>query len=202
MGSRKRKPSSLKWPKKPSRSTTCEKRPNGRGLTSLHIVTAAGQRTRGVLVADGNAVPVTLGRSGICVNKREGDGATPRGVFRPLRLWWRADRAPRPATALPIRPITPADAWCEDPADRRYNRPIRIGPQAPGDRLMREDHLYDYIVEIDHNARPRISGRGSAVFIHLARENRGPTAGCVGLTRGAMLRLIERLSPQTKIVVG
>jgi L,D-peptidoglycan transpeptidase YkuD (ErfK/YbiS/YcfS/YnhG family) len=67
---------------------------------------------------------------------------------------------------------------------------------------MRDDHLYDFIVEIDHNTRPRVAGRGSAVFLHLARENFSPTAGCVGLTRSAMLRLLSRLGPNTKIVIA
>ena len=75
-------------------------------------------------------------------------------------------------------------------------------PGDGGDRLTRDDHLYDFIVEIDHNTRPRIAGRGSAVFLHLAREKFSPTAGCVGLTRGAMLRLLARIGPKTKIVIG
>ena len=70
-----------------------------------------------------------------------------------------------------------------------------------GDRLRRDDHLYDFIVEIDHNTRPRIAGRGSAVFLHLARENFAPTAGCVSMTKVAMLRLLARLDPKTKIVI-
>ena len=71
-----------------------------------------------------------------------------------------------------------------------------------GDRLKRDDHLYDFIVEIDHNSSPRIAGRGSAVFLHLARENFGPTAGCVSMTKSAMLRLLARLGPRHKIVIG
>ena len=108
----------------------------------------------------------------------------------------------RPQTHLAVRAIRPEDAWCEDPADRHYNRPIRrIGEQA-GDRLTRKDHLYDFIVEIDHNTKPRIAGRGSAVFLHLARENFGPTAGCVSMTRSAMLQLLRRLGPRTRIMIG
>ena len=145
------------------------------------------------------ALPVALGRAGILANKREGDGGTPRGRFRLKQLWWRADRITRPRTRLPVRPIGPADAWSEDPADRRYNRPVRRQPGEPGDRLMREDGLYDLIIEIGHNDRPRIAGRGSAVFIHVARDNFGPTAGCVGLRPGDLLRLLERLSPRTWI---
>jgi L,D-peptidoglycan transpeptidase YkuD (ErfK/YbiS/YcfS/YnhG family) len=150
-------------------------------------------------MAGGAAVPVALGRSGILVNKREGDGGTPRGVFRLKRLWWRKDRIPRPRTGLPLRAIRPDDAWSEDPADRRYNRPVRRNALEAGDRLMREDGLYDLIIEIDHNDRPRIAGRGSAVFIHVARPGFKPTAGCVALRRNDLLRLLERLSPRTRI---
>ncbi len=114
---------------------------------------------------------MALGRGGIKANKREGDGGTPRGTFRPRQLWWRADRHPRPQTFLPARPIRREDAWCEDPGDRHYNQPVRLAHGQAGDRLTREDHLYDFIVEIDHNTAPRIAGRGSAVFLHLARSN-------------------------------
>jgi L,D-peptidoglycan transpeptidase YkuD (ErfK/YbiS/YcfS/YnhG family) len=178
-----------------------EKR-RGRPLSSVRILAAAGQRTRGWLTADGQTIPVALGRGGLTANKREGDGGTPKGTFRPVRLWWRADRHPRPRTFLPIRAIGPDDAWCEDPSDRHYNRPVRLNRHQGGDRLTRDDHLYDFIVEIDHNVRPRIAGCGSAVFLHLARDNFSPTAGCVSMTKAAMLRLLVRMGPETKIVIG
>jgi len=172
-----------------------------RTLSRILVRRRPGNPRQGWLTAGSIVLPVAIGRGGIKANKREGDGGTPRGVFHPVRLWWRADRHARPRTALPTRRITAADAWSEDPADRHYNQPIRIRDGEPGDRLMREDHLYDFIIEIDHNTRPRIPGRGSAVFLHLARDNFAPTAGCVGMTRGAMLRLLARLGPQTQIVI-
>jgi L,D-peptidoglycan transpeptidase YkuD (ErfK/YbiS/YcfS/YnhG family) len=135
-------------------------------------------------------------------NKREGDGGTPKGSFRPRQVWWRADRHRRPETLLPLRAISAEDAWCEDPGDRHYNQPVRLGREQGGDRLRREDHLYDFIVEIDHNTKPRIAGRGSAVFLHLARENFGPTAGCVSMTQSSMLQLLRRLGPRTRIIIG
>ena len=183
-------------------SITYETSPRDRPLSEVTVHPAAGELRRGWLNADGWTVPVALGRGGILANKREGDGGTPRGTFYPLRLWWRADRHARPKTFLPVRPIRPEDAWCEDPADRRYNQPVRLGRDQGGDRLTRDDHLYDFIVEIDHNAAPRIAGRGSAVFLHLARTNFSPTAGCVSMTQSAMLRLLRRMGPQTRIVIG
>jgi L,D-peptidoglycan transpeptidase YkuD (ErfK/YbiS/YcfS/YnhG family) len=146
-------------------------------------------------------LPVALGRGGIKANKREGDGGTPRGNFRLRQVWWRADKYPRPATSLPVQRITPADGWCEDPADRRYNRPIKVPATAKADRLARKDNLYDYIIEIDHNTRPRIAGRGSAVFIHAARQGFAPTAGCVALELNTLRRILSRLGPRTRIIV-
>ncbi len=173
-----------------------------RPLALIRIRARAGNSRQGWLTAEGWTIPVALGRGGILANKREGDGATPRGTFHPRQLWWRADRHKRPQTYLPTRAIRPEDAWCEDPADRHYNQPIRLDRDRPGDRLTRKDHLYDFIVEIDHNTTPRVAGRGSAVFLHLARENFGPTAGCVSMTEAAMLRLLRRFGPQTRIEIG
>ena len=183
-------------------SITYETVVRDRPVSIIRVRRAAGDPRRGWLTADGWTVPVALGRGGILANKREGDGGTPRGTFRPRRLWWRADRHPRPRTFLPVRAIRPEDAWCEDPASRHYNRPVRLDHEAGGDRLRRDDHLYDFIVEIDHNTSPRIAARGSAVFLHLARVNFSPTAGCVSMTKLAMLQLLRRLGPRTKIIIG
>jgi L,D-peptidoglycan transpeptidase YkuD (ErfK/YbiS/YcfS/YnhG family) len=171
-------------------------------LPIIRVRAAAGDPRRGWLAAAGQTVPVALGRGGIKADKREGDGGTPRGTFRPRQLWWRADRHPRPKTYLPVRAIKPEDAWCEDPSSRHYNQALRLERDQSGDRLTRDDHLYDFIIEIDHNTSPRIAGRGSAVFLHLARPNFSPTAGCVSMTPSAMLRLLQRLGPRTRIVIG
>jgi L,D-peptidoglycan transpeptidase YkuD (ErfK/YbiS/YcfS/YnhG family) len=170
-------------------------------LEKLTVRRKPGTPTRGWLIAGPWTLPVALGRGGMKANKREVDGGTPRGTFRPVRLWWRPDRGLRPATRLPVRRIRPDDGWCEDPTDRRYNKPVRVGAGSMADRLMRADALYDLIVEIDHNTRPRIAGRGSAVFIHLARPGFAPTAGCIALTGPALRRLVARLGPRTRIVV-
>jgi L,D-peptidoglycan transpeptidase YkuD (ErfK/YbiS/YcfS/YnhG family) len=167
----------------------------------IHVRARPALPSRGVLLAGPLSLPVALGRSGIKANKREGDGATPRGTFRLKRLWWRAGRHPRPITMLPVQRIKPDDGWCEDPSDRRYNRRIKVPPNSKADRLMRKDNLYDFIVELDHNTRPRIAGRGSAVFVHVALPDFAPTAGCVALNFNALRRLLARLGTRTKIVV-
>jgi L,D-peptidoglycan transpeptidase YkuD (ErfK/YbiS/YcfS/YnhG family) len=171
-------------------------------LRTLLVRAKPGDRTRGWLIAGPLALPVALGRAGIKANKREGDGGTPRGTFRLRRVWWRADRARRPRTGLPVRAIRTDDGWCEDPRDRHYNQPQRLPASHPGDRLWRSDRLYDFIIELDHNTRPRIAGRGSAVFVHVARPAFSATAGCVALETGALRRLLQRTGPHTRIIIG
>jgi len=168
-------------------------------LSFIRVRARPGRPTQGILRAGVLALPVALGRSGIKANKVEGDGATPRGTFRLTRLWWRADRHPRPATALPVRRIRPDDGWCEDAADRHYNQPVKVPTGSMADRLTRADHLYDFIIELDHNTRPRVAGRGSAVFIHAARPGLAPTAGCVALQLKDLRRLLARLGPRTRL---
>ncbi|MFL6796414.1 MAG: L,D-transpeptidase [Xanthobacteraceae bacterium] len=173
-----------------------------RSLSWLQVRTRPGSRTHGILLAGARAIPVLLGRSGIRANKLEGDGATPRGTFRLVRAWWRADRHPRPETQLPVRRITADLAWCENTGSAKYNRPFRRSASEPGDRLWREDPLYDFFIQLDHNTRPRVGNRGSAVFIHLARSSGAPTAGCIALGGRDLQRLLQVLGPHTRIRIS
>jgi len=170
-------------------------------LSRLSVRHRPGNPRQGWLIAGPHALPVALGRGGIKANKREGDGGTPRGCYRLKRLWWRGERHARPPTLLPSRRIRPDDGWCETPTDRHYNQPIKVPAGSNADRLARADALYDFIIEIDHNTRPRIAGRGSAVFIHVARPGFAPTAGCIALEIGTLRRLLVRLGPRTTIMV-
>jgi L,D-peptidoglycan transpeptidase YkuD (ErfK/YbiS/YcfS/YnhG family) len=172
-----------------------------RSFSLIRVRVRPGGRSRGILLAGPLAIAVVLGRGGVRANKIEGDGATPRGRFRPLCLWWRADRYLLPRSMLAVRRIAPDLAWCEDSMDRRYNLPFRRAEAEPGDRLWRDDRLYDFVVEIDHNRRPRVRRRGSAVFIHVARPDRAPTAGCVALAAADLRRLLASLGPMTRIAI-
>lgn len=170
-------------------------------LRNIEVRPRPGRRSEGWLRAGPLTIPVALGRGGIKANKREGDGGTPQGRFRPLRLWWRPDRLRRPHTSLPARRINQTVAWSEDPADRNYNRPVIRSANEPGDRLWRSDRLYDLFIEIDHNVRPRVARRGSAVFIHVARPGFAPTAGCVALRFEDLRRLSKQIGPKTRITI-
>lgn len=147
------------------------------------------------------SVPCILGRGGVRRDKREGDGATPVGSFPLRRVLWRADRLAMPDTALPCQPIATDDGWCDDPDDPAYNRPVKHPYPASAERLWREDPLYDVIVVIGHNDDPVVPGAGSAVFLHVARADGGPTAGCVAFARADLLRLLRDCGPDAVLRV-
>jgi L,D-peptidoglycan transpeptidase YkuD (ErfK/YbiS/YcfS/YnhG family) len=159
---------------------------------------SAGAR-RGIVSFKGLRFPCALGRSGRRTGKREGDGATPIGSFKLRKAYYRRDRLGRPRTGLPLSAILRGDGWCDEPADRNYNRPVCHPYAASAEHLWREDHLYDLVVVIACNDVPRVRGRGSAIFMHIAGPDLAPTAGCVALSRPHLLRLMQRMSPRTVI---
>ncbi|GGF80653.1 hypothetical protein GCM10007301_45940 [Azorhizobium oxalatiphilum] len=172
------------------------------GISKIAVRRLPNSRHQGVLHVEGRTIRVALGRSGIYFDKREGDGRTPAGVWHPLRVLYRADRVVRPVTRLPVASIRETDGWCDDRSDRRYNRPVALPVAASHERLWRDDRLYDLLLVIDHNTRPRVAGRGSAVFIHLARPGYRPTEGCVALKPADLRRLLTRLHRHTRIIIS
>lgn len=147
-------------------------------------------------------VRCALGRGGVRVEKREGDGATPAGSFPLRRVMYRADRLPAPETGLPVRVLRRDDGWCDDPEDAAYNRLIRTPFAARHETLWRDDALYDVVVELGFNDDPVEVGRGSAIFLHRAKPDYGPTEGCVALALGDLLALLRDCDGETRLTVG
>lgn len=164
---------------------------SGRLLTVLRVARRIGGRPHeGRLIAGTLVLPCALGRAGVTRNKREGDGATPAGVFSLLRFYLR-----RPAPLrLPWRRTWPADLWCDDPRSFLYNRPLTAPARLSHETMWRGDGLYDVVGVMDYNIAPRIRGRGSAIFFHIATADLSPTAGCVALRARDMARLAPRLA--------
>lgn len=144
--------------------------------------------------------PCAIGRGGVTAAKREGDGATPRGVHRIVGLLYRPDRMARPVDwAVPIRP---GDLWSDDPEDPDYNLMVRAPHAHSHERLRRADPLYDLVILTDWNWPRAERGRGSAIFLHAWRRPGYPTAGCVALDPRHLRRIAGMIGYETRLIVA
>ncbi len=134
-----------------------------------------------------------IGGGGLAMpsEKQEGDSKTPIGRWPLRRVFYRADRIAAPATALPVQALQPSDGWCDASGDLLYNQFVRHPYSASAEHLWLDDAVYDIIVVLGYNDVPVVSGKGSAIFLHLAQPDFSPTAGCVAVMRDD-LRLILR----------
>jgi L,D-peptidoglycan transpeptidase YkuD (ErfK/YbiS/YcfS/YnhG family) len=145
--------------------------------------------------------PCALGRGGRGPKGGEGDGITPSGRWTIRQVFYRPDREKRPATGLPVAALAPDLGWCDAPGDANYNRLVRLPYEASHERLWRQDTLYDLVAVLGFNDLPRASGRGSAIFLHLARPGYEPTEGCVALSRAHMLMLLGKLRTGDRLTI-
>ncbi len=144
----------------------------------------------GRLVMAGVARRAAVGAGGVRARKQEGDGATPAGTLPLRRVLYRADRVASPRCAAPREPIAPDDGWCDAPDHPAYNRKIRLPFEARHEALWRSDALYDVVGVLGWNDAPVARGEGSAIFLHLARPDYAPTAGCVALALPDLLEIL------------
>lgn len=145
----------------------------------------------------------SIGKGGMvnASDKREGDGASPIGRWEMKRVFFRNDRVSAPETSLPIVPISETDGWCDDPADPLYNRPVTLPYSARHEKLWREDHVYDIIVELGHNDNPPVPGLGSAIFLHISKGDYEPTEGCIALKERDLRAVLNIAEPGTMLEI-
>ncbi len=143
-----------------------------------------------------------VGRGGMGEKRREGDGVTPAGRWPLRRVLYRADRLEAPISPLQVQRIEPDDAWCDIPGDDNYNSLVRLPHATLDERLWRDDHVYDVLAVVGFNDAPVVQGKGSAIFVHLARDDFAPTAGCVALALDDLLAALAQFCPRDRLIVA
>lgn len=143
-----------------------------------------------------------IGPAGIAKKNREGDGVTPLGSFPVREIFYRADRMAAPRVRLPLHVLAPNDGWCDAPNDPQYNRQVKLPYGASAEQMWRDDHLYDLVAVIGFNDDPVVAGKGSAIFLHMAKPGYPPTAGCVALAEEDLRAALAQLQPGDQIRIG
>ena len=155
----------------------------------------------GIARFEGRRLPCAIGRGGIRADKREGDGATPVGEWCVEYGYYRADRMAPPRTSIPLIAAGHRAGWSDDPDDSRYNAPVSLPHTRSHERLRRGDTLYDMVLVLDHNRHPAVPGEGSAIFMHCWRSARYPTAGCVAFAPPVLRWIVERWTPESRVII-
>jgi L,D-peptidoglycan transpeptidase YkuD (ErfK/YbiS/YcfS/YnhG family) len=143
----------------------------------------------------------TFGKSGIGKKVKEGDSITPIGIFKLIKVFYRADKIENIKTSLKKIKIKKNMGWCDDPKSKTYNKLIRLPSNFGYEKLYRSDRLYDLIIVLDYNLNPIIKNKGSAIFIHIASKSFKKTQGCIALNKKDLIYLLSVIKKSTKIKI-
>lgn len=154
-----------------------------------------------ILFFDGKEYKCVIGKNGVSIDKKEGDGATPVGIFSIRKIFYRADKIEKLISPFETIVLTRDDGWCDDINDSKYNQLIKLPYPASYENLWREDDLYDIIVVLGYNDTPPILGKGSAIFMHVARPAFTPTAGCIALAFTDLVEILKNCDSDTQVCI-
>jgi L,D-peptidoglycan transpeptidase YkuD (ErfK/YbiS/YcfS/YnhG family) len=143
-----------------------------------------------------------LGKAGIKKKEKEGDNATPKGIFKITRLYYRPDRIKNIITAVKKIKIKKNMGWCDDPNNKFYNREIKLPNKFSHEKLYRKDNLYDLVLVLNYNTNPIIKNKGSAIFLHITKNSYKKTKGCIALKKKHLIQLISKIKKNVKIKIN
>ena len=143
-----------------------------------------------------------LGKNGIKKKTKEGDNITPIGIFKIIKIYYRYDKIKNLKTSIKKIKIKKNIGWCDDPKSIFYNQQIKLPYKFNYEKLYRNDHIYDLLAVLNYNTNPVVKNKGSAIFIHIAKNNYKPTAGCLALKKGDLIKLLQTINKNTKIKIS
>ena len=142
-----------------------------------------------------------IGKAGIRKKKKEGDNITPKGIYKIIKIYYRDDRIKKISSKFKLIKITKKMGWCDDPKSEKYNQLIKLPNKYSHEKLYKKNNTYDLLLVLDYNMKPIVKNKGSAIFIHVAKRNYRPTAGCIALKKKDLLKLTKIIKLSTKILI-
>lgn len=143
----------------------------------------------------------SIGKRGISINKKEGDGKTPCGNFKVKYILYRKDRIQNLKSKLKKKIIKKNMGWCDDPKSKYYNQLITFPFKYSAEKLWLKENTYDIILIIDYNSNPIIKNKGSAIFLHIAKKKYQSTNGCVAVSKKDIKLIASTINKKTKLKI-
>ena len=154
------------------------------------------------LVLKDYKIKCAVGKRGISKKRREGDLITPKGIFKIKKVYYRKDRVKNLITKIKKIAIKKDMGWCDDPKSQKYNKPVKFPFKYKSEKLFRSDNIYDIILVLDFNMNPTIKNKGSAIFIHVAKNDLRPTKGCIAVKKRELKKILKFFTTRTKIEIS
>ena len=154
------------------------------------------------LLYKGYKLKCSIGKYGLTNFKKEGDLATPKGLFKLGLLYYRKDRIKLLKCKIKKKVIKKSMGWCNDSRSKKYNREIYFPFKYSAEKLYRRDRIYDIFINIKYNHSPIIKEKGSAIFLHLSNKKYKPTSGCVAILKKDFLKILPLINNSTKILIS
>ena len=142
-----------------------------------------------------------IGKKGINYKKKEGDLVTPKGQFKIKYILYRKDKV-KISTKLKKKVIKKNMGWCDDPKSNHYNKLIKLPFIYRHEKLYKKENIYDIILVLNYNMNPVKKNKGSAIFIHVAKNNFKKTEGCITIKKQSLIKLIKKINPSTKVKIS
>ena len=158
-------------------------------------------KNKDTLIIDDFIFKCCIGKNGTKRNKLEGDGFTPKGLFKLGAIYWRKDKVLKLKCNLKSKIILKNMGWCNDNKSNCYNKPIKINSKFRSEKLFRKDYKYNYFIEILYNRKKIIKNKGSAIFLHLTK-NYQPTAGCIAVKKKDFIIIVKLINRNSKILIS
>jgi len=147
-------------------------------------------------------IKCAIGKRGIGNKKREGDQITPKGKFKVKSILYRKDRLSHFKSKITKLPIKRDMGWCDDPKSKQYNKLIKLPFKGSFEKLYRKDNTYDIILVLNYNLNPVRKGKGSAIFIHVAKKDFKSTLGCIAVSKKNLLKIVKKISSSTQVNIN
>jgi L,D-peptidoglycan transpeptidase YkuD (ErfK/YbiS/YcfS/YnhG family) len=142
-----------------------------------------------------------LGKAGIGKKYKEGDNITPKGTYKIVKIYYRKDKIKKITSKIKLIKINRNMGWCDDPKSKFYNQEIRLPSKYSHEKFYRKDYIYDIIIVLDYNINPTLKNKGSAIFIHIAKNKYIKTQGCIALKKRHLVKILDKINKNTKIKI-